>query len=65
MTLDMLISTLETIWTFSLAYPTAVALGKILLQTAPDRAPAGSGGTMETFMRAMREVSSARSRTRP
>jgi hypothetical protein len=58
-TLDMLISTLETIWTFSIAYPTAVALGKILLQTAPERAPPGSGGPMETFLRAMREVNTS------
>lgn len=55
-TLDMLISTLETIWTFSIAYPTAVALGRILLQTAPERPPPGSGGPMEVFLRAMREV---------
>jgi len=55
-TLDMLISTLETVWTFSIAYPTAVSLGKILLQTAPERAPSGSGGPMEAFLRTMREV---------
>ncbi|KAF8324042.1 hypothetical protein DL93DRAFT_2070266 [Clavulina sp. PMI_390] len=55
-TLDMLISTLETVWTFSIAYPTAVALGKILLQTAPDRGPPGSSGLMEAFLRVMREI---------
>ena len=61
-TLDMLISTLETVWTFSIAYPTAVSLGKILLQTAPERAPSGSGGPMEAFLRAMREVRTVLSR---
>lgn len=55
-TFDMLISTLETLWTFSIAYPTAVSLGKILLQTAPERAPSGSSGPMEAFLRVMREV---------
>jgi hypothetical protein len=51
----MLISSLETVWTFSIAYPTAVTLGKILLQTAPERLL--PGGQMESFLRVMREVS--------
>lgn len=61
----MLISTLETLWTFSIAYPTAVSLGKILLQTAPERAPSGQTGPMEAFLRAMREVSLRANRSIP
>ena len=51
----MLISSLETVWTFSIAYPTAVTLGNILLQIAPDRLL--PGGQMESFLRIMREAS--------
>ena len=54
MTFDMLASSLEMIWTFSIAYPSAVSLGKILLQTAPERS--SSGGSLESFQRAIREV---------
>ncbi|KAF9518729.1 hypothetical protein BS47DRAFT_1337850 [Hydnum rufescens UP504] len=52
--LDMLISSLETVWTLSIAYPTAVTLGKILLQTAPERLLPGA--PMELFLRTMREL---------
>ena len=45
---------IETVVTFSLAYPAAVALGAVLLQTAPQRGL--PGGRMEAFLRAMREV---------
>ncbi|KAG8892655.1 hypothetical protein FRB99_002554, partial [Tulasnella sp. 403] len=36
------------------AYPTAVALAKVLLQTAPERGL--PGGQMESFLRVMREL---------
>ena len=58
----MLVSSLETIWTFSIAYPSAVSLGKILLQTAPERSR--SGGSLESFQRAIREVRSLGSHPR-
>lgn len=51
---DMIIASIETLWTFSVAYPAAVALGKVLLQTAPERGLAG--GHMEAFLRVMRDV---------
>ncbi|KAF8333201.1 uncharacterized protein EI90DRAFT_3053339 [Cantharellus anzutake] len=54
MTIDMLVSSIETVWTFSIAYPSAVSLGKILLQTAPERTL--SGGSLESFQRAIREI---------
>lgn len=51
---DLLVSSLETVVTFSLAYPAAIALGKVLLQTAPERGlPAGQ---TEAFLRVMREL---------
>lgn len=65
--LDMLISTIETLATFLIAYPTAVVLGKVLLQTSPERQGGsmgtaskviGGSGPMEEFSRAIREVSS-------
>jgi hypothetical protein len=52
---DLLLSTLETSLTFVIAYPAAVSLGKVLLQTAPDRGVA-QGGQTESFQRAIREV---------
>lgn len=61
----MLISSIETFCTFSIAYPTAVVLGKVLLQTAPERQGSsmgtasnvtGGSGPMEEFSRAIREV---------
>ncbi|KAI0703022.1 hypothetical protein BC835DRAFT_1078291 [Cytidiella melzeri] len=51
---DLMLAAIETIVTFSLAYPAAVALGAVLLQTAPPRGL--PGGRMETFLRAMREI---------
>ena len=51
---DLLLAGVETVVTFSLAYPAAVALGAVLLQTAPRRGL--PGGRMEAFLRAMREV---------
>lgn len=42
--------------TFTIAYPAAVALGKVLLQTAPERGfPVGQ---TEAFLKVMRDVSS-------
>lgn len=51
---DLLLAAVETIVTSYLAYPAAVALGSILLQTAPSRGLPGA--RMEAFLRAMREV---------
>ena len=51
---DVLLASTETVLTFIVAYPAAVALGKVLLQTAPERGLAG--GQMESFLRLMREV---------
>lgn len=53
---DLLLAGIETVVTFYLAYPAAVALGAVLLQTAPARGL--PGGRMEAFLRAMREVCS-------
>lgn len=53
---DVLVSSLETVVTFTIAYPAAVALGKVLLQTAPERGfPVGQ---TEAFLKVMRDVSS-------
>ena len=51
---DLLLAAVETIVTSYLAYPAAVALGSVLLQTAPSRGLPGA--RMEAFLRAMREV---------
>ncbi|EKM56625.1 uncharacterized protein PHACADRAFT_207827 [Phanerochaete carnosa HHB-10118-sp] len=51
---DLLLAGVETVVTFALAYPAAVALGAVLLQTAPSRGL--PGGRMEAFLRAMREI---------
>ncbi|KAI0342345.1 hypothetical protein BDW22DRAFT_1413597 [Trametopsis cervina] len=51
---DLLLAGFETVITFYLAYPAAVALGAVLLQTAPPRGL--PGGRMEAFLRAMREI---------
>ena len=51
---DLLLAGVETVVTFALAYPAAVALGAVLLQTAPLRGLAGQ--RMEAFLRVMREV---------
>ncbi|KZV91362.1 hypothetical protein EXIGLDRAFT_719425 [Exidia glandulosa HHB12029] len=52
--LDLLLAGIETFVTFRVAYPAAVALGKVLLQTAPDRGTVD--GRMESFLRVMREL---------
>ena len=51
---DLLLASLLAFFTFSVAYPAALALGKVLLQTAPARGTVG--GRMESFLRAMRDV---------
>ncbi|KIJ43902.1 hypothetical protein M422DRAFT_169220 [Sphaerobolus stellatus SS14] len=51
---DLLLATLLAFFTFSVAYPAALALGKVLLQTAPSRG--AIGGRMEAFLRAMRDL---------
>lgn len=53
---DIAVACAETILTFMIGYPAAVALGKVLLQTAPERGL--PGGQMEAFLRVMREVRS-------
>ncbi|THH19331.1 hypothetical protein EW146_g1802 [Bondarzewia mesenterica] len=53
-TLDLLLATAEAVAMFSLAYPSCVTLGAVLLQIAPQRGTAG--GRMEAFLRAMREI---------
>lgn len=53
---DLLLATIDAIVTSFLAYPAAVAIGAVLLQTSPTRGL--PGGRMEAFLRAMREVSS-------
>jgi len=52
--IDLLLATLETVLTFSIAYPASVALGKVLLQTAPPRGLLS--GRMEAFLKIMREL---------
>jgi hypothetical protein len=44
----------ETVVTFNVAYRASVVLGTVLLQTSPERGL--SGGRMEVFLRAMKEV---------
>lgn len=51
---DLFIACIETVVTFKLAYPAAVTLGAVLLQTSPARGL--PGGRMEAFLRAMREI---------
>ncbi|KLO06516.1 hypothetical protein SCHPADRAFT_882816 [Schizopora paradoxa] len=51
---DLFVAALETIITFSIAYPAAVIQGAVLLQTAPGRGL--PGGRMEAFLRTMREI---------
>jgi len=51
---DLLLASVETILTFSIAYPASVVLGTVLLQTSPERGM--PGGRMEAFLRAMREI---------
>lgn len=51
---DLFLAALLACITFSVAYPAAMALGKVLLQTAPERGVVG--GRMEAFLRVMRDV---------
>ncbi|KAG9047930.1 hypothetical protein FS837_001187 [Tulasnella sp. UAMH 9824] len=51
---DVILACAITVFTFMVAYPAAVALGKVLLQTAPSRGL--PGGQMEAFLRVMREL---------
>lgn len=51
---DLFLSALLSFVTFKVAYPAALALGKVLLQTAPERGT--SSGTMEAFLRVMRDL---------
>ncbi|KAF8625843.1 hypothetical protein AX17_006739 [Amanita inopinata Kibby_2008] len=53
-TCDLLIAAVITVITFNLAYRACTVLGTVLLQTAPARGL--SGGKMESFLRAMRDV---------
>jgi hypothetical protein len=51
---DLILACVESIVTFKLAYRACVVLGTVLLQTSPPRGQ--SGGRMEAFLRAMKEV---------
>jgi hypothetical protein len=53
--LDLALAAAETLITWMIAYPTALSLGKVLLQTAPERGT--REGRIEEFLRVMREVS--------
>jgi hypothetical protein len=57
---DLFLSAVLAVLTFGIAYPAALALSKVLLQTAPERGVAG--GRMEAFLRTMRDVSISASR---
>lgn len=52
--LDLILASVETFVTFKVSYRACVVLGAVLLQTSPRRGL--SGGRMEAFLRAMREV---------
>ncbi|KAG8687754.1 hypothetical protein FRC08_011790 [Ceratobasidium sp. 394] len=52
--LDLALAAAETLITWMIAYPSALALGKVLLQTAPDRGM--RDGRIEGFLRVMREL---------
>ena len=51
---DLVLAAVETVVTFNVAYRASVVLGTVLLQTSPERGL--SGGQMEAFLRAMKEV---------
>ncbi|KZT54481.1 hypothetical protein CALCODRAFT_13243 [Calocera cornea HHB12733] len=51
---DLLLAAVETVFTFAIAYPAAVSLGKVLLQTAPVRGLPNR--QMEVFDRAVRDI---------
>ncbi|KAF8586936.1 hypothetical protein K439DRAFT_1631238 [Ramaria rubella] len=51
---DLLLANTLALLTFSIAYPAALALAKVLLQTAPERGRAD--GRLEAFLKVMREL---------
>lgn len=51
---DLFLAAVEVLLTFWVAYPAAVTLAEVVLQTAPDRGM--PGGQMEALLRVMREV---------
>jgi hypothetical protein len=53
-TFDLVLAAVETVVTFNVAYRASVVLGTVLLQTSPERGL--TGGRMEAFLRAMKEV---------
>lgn len=53
-TFDLVLAAVQTVVTFNVAYRASVVLGTVLLQTSPERGL--SGGRMEAFLRAMKEV---------
>jgi hypothetical protein len=53
-TFDRVLAAFETVMTFQVAYGASVVLGTVLLQTSPERGL--SGGQMEAFLRAMKDV---------
>ena len=53
-TFDLVLAAFETVMTFQVAYGASVVLGTVLLQTSPERGL--SGGQMEAFLRAMKDV---------
>ena len=53
---DLFLAAVQTLVTFSVAYPASVALGSVLLQTSPARGL--TSGRMEAFLRVMKEVRS-------
>ena len=55
--LDKVVALLQSIAMFYIAYPAAVATGRVLLQTAPATAEMG-GGEMNALRRAIEEVRS-------
>ncbi|KAG8745434.1 hypothetical protein FRC12_014543 [Ceratobasidium sp. 428] len=52
--LDLALAAAETLITWMIAYPSALALGKVLLQTAPERGMRDA--RIEGFLRVMREL---------
>jgi hypothetical protein len=51
---DLVLAGVEAAVTLSVAYPAAVSLGSVLLQTSPARGL--TSGRMESFLRAMKDV---------
>ncbi|KAG8743295.1 hypothetical protein FRC10_012258 [Ceratobasidium sp. 414] len=59
--LDLALAAAETLVTWMIAYPSTFALGKVLLQTAPDRGM--RDGRIEGFLRVMRSNATRKSCT--